>query len=112
MIVVADVKLTVNADLFKAASDKQIAAALEAVGQKAEGYVKPLVPVKTGRLRNSITHFQEGKYTEVVGTNVKYAIYVEFGTVRTKKPRPYLKPGILNHTDEYSKIIEKHLRNG
>lgn len=111
MIVVADVKLTVNTDLFKAASDKQIAAGLEAVGQKAEGYVKPLVTVRTGRLRNSIIHFLESKYTEVVGTNVDYSIYVEFGTTKMRA-RPYLRPGVLNHTDEYSKILERHLRKG
>ncbi len=44
-----------------------------------ENDAKRNAPVNTGNLRNSITHKVDG--TEgVVGTNVEYAPYVEFGT--------------------------------
>lgn len=41
---IADVKLTDNSDLVKAALPEQIVAALTAVGMQAEGYAKMLCP--------------------------------------------------------------------
>lgn len=79
--------------------------ALEIIGGKAESYAKKLCPVDTGRLRNSITHQQYDERTEVVGTNVEYAPYVELGTHR-QKAQPYLRPAAENHTAEYKRIIE------
>ena len=70
---VSSVKITDNSDLVKSAKDEAIARALEAVGLQAEGNVKRITPVDTGRLRNSITHQQLDKYTEVIGTDVEYA---------------------------------------
>ena len=84
--------------------------ALEIIGGKAETYAKRLCPVDTGRLRNSITHQQYDDHTEVIGTNVEYAPYVELGTVRMKA-RPYLRPAAENHTGEYKTIIEAEMRN-
>lgn len=87
---------------------------------------------RTGRLRASITfatatfHSEpEGKAqagdakmlgkpdknTVFVGTNVEYAPYVEFGTTRMKA-RPYLKPALANHIDEYAKIFDSELKGG
>jgi len=49
-------KLTSHkAEVLSALKDKK-ARALEIIGGKAESYAKKLCPVKTGRLRNSITH--------------------------------------------------------
>lgn len=44
-----------------------------------ENDAKRNCPVDTGRLRQSITHRIEGS-TGIVGTNVEYAPYVEYGT--------------------------------
>lgn len=44
-----------------------------------------------------------------VGTNVEYAPYIEFGTSRMK-PRPYLKPAVQDHLQEYRNIIAKTLK--
>ena len=85
-----------------------------------------------GTLRNSITHQVEDK-TVLLGTNVEYAPYVELGTgpnftpppewesfdVPTPKgtghgyvrSRPYLRPAIEDHLDEYKDIIENELKN-
>lgn len=82
------------------------AQALEIIGGKAESYAKKLCPVDTGRLRNSITHQQYDENTEVVGTNVEYAPYVELGTYKMG-PRPYLRPAAENHTAEYKAVIKR-----
>ena len=84
--------------------------ALEIIGGKAESYAKKLCPVDTGRLRNSITHQQYDDNTEVVGTNVEYAPYVELGT-RRQKAQPYLRPAAEGHTAEYKQIIKTEMSN-
>lgn len=86
------------------------AKALEVIGGKAEGYAKALCPVDTGRLRNSITHQQMSENTEVIGTNVEYAPYVELGTHKMGA-RPYLRPACENHTAEYRAIVERMMKN-
>lgn len=107
------VNLNDNTELIKTASDAAIAKALEMCGMKAEGYAADLSPVDTGRLRNSITHAPEGKYTEVIGTNVEYAAFVELGTSSPKRrAQPYLKPALLNHIHEYESIIKSVLQSG
>lgn len=87
------------------------ARALEIIGGKAETYAKQLCPVDTGNLRNSITHKQFDENTEVIGTNVEYAPYVELGTVNMRA-RPYLRPAAENHSAEYRKIFETELKRG
>lgn len=85
-----------------------------------------------GTLRNSITFVVDGSDLSV-GTNVEYAPYVELGTgpyfntppswikyVSKKgsgsgsgyvRPRPFLRPAIEEHTEEYKRIIENELKN-
>ena len=84
-----------------------------------------------GTLRNSITHMVQDK-TMSIGSNVEYAPYVELGTgphftpppeweqFTSKKgsgvghayvkPRPYLRPAIEEHADEYKTITERELK--
>jgi HK97 gp10 family phage protein len=83
--------------------------ALEIIGGKAESYAKALCPVRTGRLRNSITHQQYDEETEIIGTNVEYAPHVELGT-RRMAARPYLRPAAENHGEEYKQVILSELR--
>ena len=83
-----------------------------------------------GTLRNSITHRVSENVMEL-GSNVEYAAYVELGTgphftpppeweqFTTKrgsgvgkayvKPRPYIRPAIEDHRDEYQRIMQKEL---
>ena len=95
----------------QAARDK----ALEIIGGKAESYAKKLCPVDTGRLRNSITHQQYDDYTEVIGTNVEYAPYVELGHHTASGSfvagRPYLRPAAEGHSAEYRAIIQNVMKN-
>ena len=98
-------------DAMQKAKDK----ALEIIGGKAESYATRLCPVDTGRLRNSITHQQFDENTEIIGTNVEYAPYVELGhmTASGKKiaGKPYLRPAAENHSAEYKAIIQRCLKN-
>ena len=88
-----------------------------------------------GTLRNSI-NFRVNVTTDTleVGSNVEYAPYVELGTgphfvpppewerfeaEKGKgvgrayvKPRPFIRPAIEDHRDEYQKIAERELKKG
>lgn len=64
---------------------------------------------RTGRLRNSITGAYDGNSAQV-GTNVEYGPYVELGTSKMKE-RPFIKPAIAEHIDEYKEIFERILEN-
>ena len=119
---------------------KQSLVALEKCGLFAEGEAKVNLTkqkaVDTGALRNSITHKvkEESKGGTVhIGTNMEYAPYIEFGTgihyeggrrtswsyqdrkgqwhmTNGQRAKPYLKPAITDHTDEYKRIIEQELK--
>ena len=65
---------------------------------------------RTGRLRNSIDSAYDGN-TAYVGTNVEHAPYVELGTSKMKK-RPFIRPAVENHLQEYQKIFEEALKRG
>ena len=84
--------------------------ALEIIGGKAESYAKKLCPVDTGRLRASITHAQYDDDTEIIGSNVEYAPYVELGTHK-QRAQPYLRPAAEGHTGEYAAIIQREMKN-
>ena len=81
---------------------------LEIIGGKAETYAKQICPVDTGNLRNSITHKQMDENTEIIGTNVEYAPFVELGT-RYSHAQPYLRPAAENHGEEYKAIVKREL---
>lgn len=111
---------TVESDVTKA-----IRRALEICGGKAETYAKKLCPVDTGNLRNSITHQREGDDTELIGSPVLYAPYVEIGhhqepgryvpaigkrLVASYVPgKPYMAPALENHVSEYKEVFENEL---
>lgn len=84
--------------------------ALEICGGMAESYAKMRCPVDTGNLRNSITHQQKDDTTELIGTAVEYAPYVELGTYKMSA-RPYLVPALEEHIDEYKNVILTELNS-
>ena len=71
-----------------------------------EADAKRSCPVKTGRLRASITSKVDKKtLSGVVGTNVNYAGIVEFGSkAMRRKAKPFLYPAYFNHVGE---LLEK-----
>lgn len=94
--------------------------------------------VDTGRLRNSITYALQGhdgntlRYTAAmqkageeakpeavpisepdsvyIGTAVFYGPYIEFGTIH-QKARPFLKPAVAEHAQEYWDTLRESLKN-
>ena len=108
--------------------------ALERIGEAARGFAFKLCPADTSRLRNSIDYKVSGE-DAYIGTNVKYAPYVELGTgkyysggrktpwsyqdekgnwhrTHGQKAQPYLKPAAANHGQTYKNIVEDEMRNG
>ncbi len=119
------------------ATEEQIAAALEAVGQAAETFVAAKAPTnkKThgSQLKQSITHTVIGN-TVYIGTNESYAVYVEFGTGKYaedgkgrptpwvyqddrgdwhrtsgSRAQPFMRPGINDHIEDFKRVIIAHL---
>lgn len=95
----------------------RIIIAMELVGQAGENNAKfeitALGAVDTGNLRNSITHFysQSDAKNVYIGTNVEYAPYVEFGTSKFPKERPFLRNAVTNNSSEYKTIVEEVLKS-
>lgn len=96
-----------NARAIAEAMDSALSSALEEIGLAAEGYAKRLCPVDTGRLRNSITHVQDGD-SAYIGTNVEYGPYVELGT-SVSDAHPFLRPAAQDHAEQYRRILKSHL---
>lgn len=109
--------------------------ALEKCGLVAEGYAKKLCPVDTGNLRNSITHTvaYNGERAAYIGTNSEYGVYVECGTgiyypggrqtpwtyqdengdwhlTHGQRAKPFIKPAVAEHGEQYKRIIEAELK--
>lgn len=75
---------------------------LSATGITVQNRARQRCPVDTGRLRNSITH-DASDTGVVIGTNVKYAPFVELGTSR-QRPQPYLIPGLMDSRGDLQRI--------
>lgn len=136
---VAKVKLTVNdhtPELIKH-KDELVQIALEIIGTKMADYAAMNLErnprrVDTGRLKNSLTHEVVPDEAMVeVGTNVEYAVYVEYGTGKYAdkgggrstpwlfqdskgefhitsgmKPNHFLRDALQDHKQEYKQIAE------
>ena len=78
---------------------------------KVEALAKDVVPVATGLLKSSITTDESDIAILItrVGTNKKYAPYVEFGT-KIMAARPYLFPAFFSQENEIVKAIGRVLK--
>lgn len=77
-----------------------------------EGEAKLKSPVDTGYMRASITHQVQSKGHEVVGlvgTNVEYAPYVEYGAGK-RTPKPFLHPAYEKHIEQIKGDIKQALK--
>ena len=53
---------------------------------------------------------QKNKRSVMVGSNVQYAPYQELGAPNINLPaRPFIRPAIENHMDEYKQVVEQTL---
>lgn len=90
----------------EAVSEERLDAALKKVTLLVERHAKEYCPVRTGRLRASIHHGKLGDLTYYVGSNVEYAVFVEFGTYKMAA-KPYLRPAMKRAVAEVSgKVFE------
>ena len=101
-----------NVDKVKAECAEAVKKALMICGNNWENHAKDLVPVDTGRLKNSLTHEMPDNDTVAVGTNVEYAEYVEYGekAVHRVGQAHFLRDAGLNNVEEYKNILEKELK--
>lgn len=87
--------------------NQQLQAAIEDCALLTERDSKKNCPVDTGRLRASITS-SIGKLEAEVGSNVEYAIFVEYGT-SNQSAQPFLRPALDNALPKLQKNIAKAL---
>jgi len=122
------------------AMKSQVLLGMKACGMEAEGYAKADCPVDTGLLRNSITWAlggevpavtsyssndgtekgsysgqlpkpADGEYTLYVGTNVEYAVHVEYRDASHKTGKAhFLRDSLTQHADTYRAILEAALK--
>ena len=108
-----------NIDKIKAQLHGRIPLILDALGLEGEGnaiteanklvYDTPERGyVRTGALKNSITHDKDNQYA-YIGSNLDYAPYVELGTYKMKA-RPFLRNAVTK--GEYRKAYEKIVKDG
>ena len=85
--------------------------ALEAIGLQCQEHAADRVPVDTGHLKRSLTH-QLGEGCVYVGSNVKYAPYVEFieRYHHNTGQAHFLRDACTKYKDEYKNIEEKYLK--
>ncbi len=92
-------------------SEEAVRRAVECTARAALNAAREKCPVKTGRLKNSITCTAE-KNKAVIHTDVPYAAAVELGT-GSAKPQPYLSYGISAAKRQAGIIFREELfKNG
>jgi len=85
-------------------------AILKEAGMIIEGQTKLRCPVDTGNLRNSYNHrVIESEDKVLIGTNVDYAYFVEFGT--SKQPaQPHLNTGFISSIKDIERLINDKMK--
>ena len=106
--------LEIDARAFLASLDKYQEDVLEGLQkdiEKAaltlEKNAKQNCPVDTGKLRASITT-EVGNLEAEVGTNVEYALYVEFGTSK-QSAQPFMRPALDKAITQLNRDMAKTL---
>ncbi len=102
-----------NMDELKEDMRDKIEKALTKGAMVGEGHAKRYCPVDTGTLRRSITTQTHKKNMRNVvvrcGTNIEYAPYQEFGTVRMAA-QPFMRPAFFNHKRQIIRAISQELK--
>ena len=90
--------------------DKKTKDALVKCALAIERDAKRKCPVDTGRLRGSISTdlSQINSYEATIGTNVEYAIHVEYGTHK-QSAKPYLRPAYNQNVNKLTQELKQIL---
>jgi HK97 gp10 family phage protein len=111
--------------------ERMVMRGLTAVGAFLQGDAMVRCPVKTGRLKGSITWATTksesrvrgpaksgdgvskpgDKYTCHIGSNVEYAQHVEYGTRRPTPAQPYLRPALDENKKEVRQIFQDYIKD-
>ena len=101
----SDIKIEVNFDLKD--PTPQVLKALERAtlisAVLVQNDARKLAPKDTGDLISSIS-VDHQKLTASVFSNLDYAVYQEFGTVKFPAGNPFLRPALANNTSKIIKI--------
>ena len=110
----SNVKIDWHGDKVKAEMDAATERVLTAGALDVHRYAtEDFVPVVTGRLKTSI-NWQVDADEAVVGTNVEYAKYIEFGHSK-KAPNGFLRPALDRakpRIQAYMRAEVKKIRGG
>lgn len=87
-------------------AEKRCAEAVEATAKDIAKDAKARVPVRSGRLRDSITPERIDEFTQIVTVHAEYAAFVEYGT-RHMAAQPYLIPAVEAARQEFARRIAK-----
>ena len=98
-----------NTEEVTLAIRQAIRSALRDIGERAVRHATDIVPVRTGNLKSSIAYDADDRQV-IIGSDVTYASYVEMGT-SMMAARPYLRPAMTDHVDEYRRVMREHLEN-
>jgi HK97 gp10 family phage protein len=99
--------------MLEAALEKiqdQINAGLEEAGNEIVIYAQQIVPVRTGRLRDSITYTVADGTLTIMAT-APYAKYVELGT-RKMQAEPYIRPAIDAYLYGITSSLQRQVQAG
>lgn len=112
-----EVKFTSNTGEVIQKCERAFDDAMELVAEQGESnaiaevtklvYDTPPSPsyVRTGALRNSITHaYDKTEKAAYIGSNLEYAPYVEYGS-RNMIERPFLRNAAQNYVKEYEHLL-------
>jgi HK97 gp10 family phage protein len=133
----AKIRLEDHSEPIRKAIKEETARALKKAAMMVEGRAILRSPTDGGNLRSSITHEVISDDTAIVGTNVEYAAYLEFGTgiyaedgkgrktpwsyedkdgnwvtTRGMKPQPYLRPAFDESKKDIKEILSQAIDDG
>lgn len=90
------------------AIQQALARFLTKAGLVIKSSAKALAPVDTSNLRGSISSRPEGIRQVIIGPNVDYAIYQEFGT-KYMKAQPYMRPALEDNLGNIRDIFIREI---
>ena len=87
-------QLSWNGNKVRDAIIQSVESALSNLSDDALAYMQSIVPIDTGRLRDSCfvqLEVRAGRVRLVIGADTRYAIFIELGTSR-RAASPYIRP--------------------